>query len=131
MQETTPSGDSTEVPNRPSQRARIRFLLKSSAVEFSDHCTPMPGVGVHDDRVGGQDVTHSSGRREQGGDGARSQGRDSGAAGSAGLVDEVLAPQLCAGRSLLPRTPFVARAEMRVGVAVTRPSSFYIIDLVP
>jgi hypothetical protein len=26
---------------------------------------------------------------------------------------------------------FVARAEMRVGVAVTRPSSFYIIDLLP
>jgi hypothetical protein len=40
-------------------------------------------------------------------------------------------PQLCAGRSLLPRTPSWPRAEMRVGVAVTRPSSFYIIDLVP
>ena len=61
-----PSGDSTEVPNPPSQRARIRFLLKSSALEFSDHCTPMPSVGVHDDRVGGQDVTHSSGLRDGG-----------------------------------------------------------------
>ena len=30
----------------PSQRARMRFLEKSSVLEFSDHCTPMPGVGV-------------------------------------------------------------------------------------
>ena len=41
-QETTPNGDSTEVPNLPSQRAWIRFLLKSSALEDSDHCTPTP-----------------------------------------------------------------------------------------
>ena len=37
-QETTPNELSTEIPNRPSQRAWIRFLLKSSALEFSDHC---------------------------------------------------------------------------------------------
>ena len=39
---TTPSGDSTLVLKRPSQRAPIKFLLKSSALLFSDHCTPMP-----------------------------------------------------------------------------------------
>ena len=43
---TTPSGDSTEVPNRPSQRARIRFLAKSSVLNVSDHCTPTPMVSV-------------------------------------------------------------------------------------
>jgi hypothetical protein len=41
-QDTTPSGASTEVLNLPSQRARIKFLLKSSALLFSLHCTPMP-----------------------------------------------------------------------------------------
>ena len=40
---TTPSGLSTEVPNRPSQRARIGFLAKSSVLDVSDHCTPTPG----------------------------------------------------------------------------------------
>ena len=38
--------------------------------------------------------------------------------------------QLAFGRRRVAGT-FVARAEMRVGVAVTRPSSFYIIDLLP
>ena len=39
--DTTPSGDSTLVLNLPSHRARIRFLLKPSAFEFSGHCTPI------------------------------------------------------------------------------------------
>ena len=43
---TTPSGDSTEVPNRPTQRARIRFFAKSSVLDVSDHCTPTPMVSV-------------------------------------------------------------------------------------
>ena len=34
------------MPNRPSQRARMRFLEKSSALEFSDYCTPMPWESV-------------------------------------------------------------------------------------
>jgi hypothetical protein len=46
------------VPNRPSQRARIRFLLKSSALEDSDHCTPDTlAVGVDHDGIAGQHVT--------------------------------------------------------------------------
>ena len=39
---TTPNGLKTLVAKRPSQRARMRFLLKSSALLFSDHCTPTP-----------------------------------------------------------------------------------------
>ena len=36
----------------PSQRARIRFLLKSSALEFSDHWTRTPSVfGVEHDGI--------------------------------------------------------------------------------
>ena len=43
---TTPSGDSTEVPNRPSHRARMRLLAKSSVFDVWDHCTPTPMVSV-------------------------------------------------------------------------------------
>lgn len=39
---TIPSGAYADVANRPSHLARIRFLLKSSGLEVSDHCTPVP-----------------------------------------------------------------------------------------
>ena len=41
-----PSGENNEVPNRPSHRARIRFLAKSSVLDVSDHCTPTPSLSA-------------------------------------------------------------------------------------
>jgi hypothetical protein len=66
-QETTPNGLSTEVPNLPSQRARIRFFAKSSVFDVSDHYRPTPWVsGVHDHRIDGQHMT-DPGRLADGG----------------------------------------------------------------
>ena len=61
-QETTPSGDSTVVPNRPSHRARIRFFAKSSAVgRLRPLHAHADGVGVDDHRIDGQHVAHAGG----------------------------------------------------------------------
>ena len=69
-QVAAPSGDSTEVPNRPSRRARIRFLAKSFGVgslrPLHAHAV---GVGADDHRIGGQHMTHACGLAHGGHDG--------------------------------------------------------------
>ena len=60
----TRSGESTVVPNLPSQPAWIRFFCEVVAVgRLRPLHADADGVGVEHDGVGGQHVAHTGGRR--------------------------------------------------------------------